>query len=205
MELSILATALILRGCLSFAVAQDVTVTAKDTRPDDSVTRQFMALDQECRNYVSKHDVTNAVIACRKVSDEADKYDRNTHPITRRGAYVFYATALIQAQNYQDAVKVGDKAVAVVSMGFDDGSGSNAAYFVRGQARADAGDLEGAEQDLEKAEKFERDALSGPAGQDLHGSYSKTLKWQLMFHAQVLAATGKTDAAAKKSAEASKL
>lgn len=93
----------------------------------------------------------------------------------------------------------------MVSMGFDDGSGSNAAYFVRGQARADAGDLNGADQDLEKAEKFEHDALNGPAGQDLHGPYSKTLKWQLMFHAQVLAAMGNKDAAAKKSDEASKL
>ena len=189
MKLSILAAAFILGGV--FAHAQDVTVTAKDTRPDDSVTRQFMALDQECRNYVSKHDAANAVIACKKVSDEADKYDPKTHPITRRGAYVFYATALIQAQEYQDAVKAGDKAVAVVLMGFDDGSGSNAAYFVRGQARADAGDLNGADKDLEKAEKFERDALNGPAGQDLHGPYSKTLKWELMFHAQVLAANGK--------------
>jgi tetratricopeptide (TPR) repeat protein len=205
MKLTIFAAAFILRGSLGFAHAQDVTVTAKDTRPDDSVTQQFMALDQECRNYVSKHDAANAVIACKKVSDEADKYDSKTHPITRRGAYVFYATALIQSQKYQDAVKAGDKAVAVVLMGFDDGSGSNAAYFVRGQARADAGDLNGADQDLEKAEKFEHDALNGPAGQDLHGPYSKTLKWELMFHAQVLAAMGNKDAASKKSDEASKL
>ena len=136
MKLSILAAALILGGSLGFPHPQDVAVTAKDTRPDDSVTQQFMALDQECRNYVSKHDAANAVIACKKISDEADNYAPKTHPITRRGAYVFYATALIQAQRYQDAIKVGDKAVAVVSMGFDDGSGSNAAYFVRGQARA---------------------------------------------------------------------
>jgi tetratricopeptide (TPR) repeat protein len=203
MKLSLLAAAVILRGV--FAHAQDITVTAKDTRPDDSVTQQFMALDQECRNYVSKHDAANAVIACKKVSDEADKYDPKTHPITRRGTYVFYATALIQAQKYQDAVKAGDKAVAVVLMGFDDGSGSNAAYLVRGQARADAGDLNGADQDLEKAEKFERDALNGPAGQDLHGPYSKTLKWELMFHVQVLAAMGNKVAAANKSDEASKL
>ena len=84
MKLSILAAAIILRSSLGFAHAQDVTVTAKDTRPDDSVTQQFMALDQECRNDVSKHDAANAVIACKKVSDEADKYDPKTHPITRR-------------------------------------------------------------------------------------------------------------------------
>lgn len=205
MKSSLVVAALSLTGSLGFACAQNVTVTAKDTRPDDSVTQQFMALDRDCRNYVSQHDAANAVIACKKVSDEADKYDPKTHPITRRGAYVFYATALIQAQKYQDAVKAGDKAVAVVSMGFDDESGSNAAYFVRGQARAVAGDLNGANQDLEKAEKFQRDALNGPAGQDLHVPYSKTLKWELMFHAQVLTAMGNDALAATKSDEASKL
>src|ERR1700761_6679363 len=107
MKTSILVAALVLAGSFGFAQAQDVTVTAKDTRPDDSFTSQFMALNQECRSYVSKHDAANAVIACKKVSDEADKYDPKTHPITRRGAYVFYATALIQAQKYQDAVKAG--------------------------------------------------------------------------------------------------
>ena len=123
MKLSTAAAALSIASSFGLAHAQNVTVTATALGPDDSITQQFMALDQECRSYVSKHDAASAVLACRKVSDEADKYDPKTHPITRRGAYVFYATALIQAQRYQDAVKVGDKAVAVVSMGFDDASG----------------------------------------------------------------------------------
>lgn len=49
---------------------------------------------------------------------------------------------------------VGDKAVAVVLLGHDDGSGSSAAYSVRGQAKTGAGDPAGADQDLEKAENI---------------------------------------------------
>jgi tetratricopeptide (TPR) repeat protein len=112
---------------------------------------------------------------------------------------------LIQAQNYKEAVEVGNKAVAVVQMGFDDGSGSSAAYYIRGQAKADAGDLPGGDQDLEKAEKFAHDALNGPSGRELSRSYSFTLKYELMFHAQVLTAMGNKDAASKKLEEASKL
>jgi hypothetical protein len=37
---------------------------------------------------------------------------------------------------YRQAVQVGDKAVAVARLGFDDGSGSSAAYYIRGQAKA---------------------------------------------------------------------
>lgn len=73
---------------------QDVTVTAK-APPDESISQPYMALDQECRNLVSKHDSAKAVVVCKKVADEADKYDPKTHFITRRGAYVFYTASLI--------------------------------------------------------------------------------------------------------------
>lgn len=195
---------LLIAACCNVARAQDVTVTAKGL-PDDSVSQAYMALDRECRNLVSKHDAANAVIACKKVADEADRYDPSTHFITRRGAYVFYTTSLIQAKKFQDAIRVGDKAVGVVQLGHDDASGSSAAYGVRGQAEAFAGDLVSADRDLEKAENYERDGLNSPAGHELSFEYSKTLKGLLMFHSQVLTAMGMQDAAAKKSAEAAKL
>jgi hypothetical protein len=185
--------------------AQSVTVTA-DAWPDESISRTYMALDADCRDLVSKHgDPKQTVAACKKVADEADKFAPQSHYITRRGAYVFYTTALIQAKKYQDAVTSGDKAVSVVLLGHDDSSGSSAAYGVRGQAKAFAGDLVGADVDLEKAETFERNALIGPAGQDLKVPYSRTLKGLLAFHAQVLAAMGKRDAAGIKLEEANKL
>jgi hypothetical protein len=199
-----LISVVLIAACHILAQAQDVTVTAKSL-PDESVSQSYMALDRECRNLVSKHDSANAVIACKKVAGEADKYDPSTHFIARRGAYVFYTISLIQVQRFQDAIPVGDKAVAVVQLGHDDASGSSAAYGVRGQAEALAGDLISADRDLEKAENYERDGLNSPAGHELSFEYSKTLKGLLMFHAQVLTGMGKQDAAAKRNAEAAKL
>jgi hypothetical protein len=112
---------------------------------------------------------------------------------------------LIQAKDFKDAIRVADKAVAVVELGHDDASGSSAAYGVRGQAKAFAGDLAGADRDLEIAENYERDGLNSPAGHELSFEYSRTLKGLLMFHNQVLTAMGKQDAAAKKAEEAAKL
>lgn len=203
-KVGLIISVFVIVACRHLAHAQDVTVTAK-ALPDDSVSQSYMALDRECRNLVSKHDSANAVIACKKVADEADKYDPSAHFITRRGAYVFYTTALIQAKEFQDAIRVGNKAVAIVQLGHDDASGSSAAYGVRGQAEAFAGDLVSADRDLEKAENYERDGLNSPAGHELSFEYSKTLKGLLMFHAQVLTAMGKQDAAGKRSAEAAKL
>jgi hypothetical protein len=203
MKVHLILSASLIVACQSLSHAQDVTVTAK-APPDESISQSYMALDQECRNLVSKHDSDNAVIACKKVADEADKYDPKTHFITRRGAYVFYTTSLIQAKKYQDAIQVSGKAVAVVQLGHDDASGGSAAYGVRGQAEAFAGDLASADRDLGKAESYERDGLNSPAGRELGFVYSRTLKGLLMFHAQVLTAMGKQDAAANKAAEAAK-
>jgi hypothetical protein len=204
MKQLLVPSALLIFAYPDLSHSQSVSVTAK-APPDESVSQSYMALDKECRNFVGKHDSANAVIACKKVADEADKYDPKTHFIVRRGAYVFYTASLIQAKSFQDAVRVGNKAVAVVELGHDDASGSSAAYGVRGQAEAFAGDLASADRDLEKAESFERDGLNSPAGHELSFEYSKTLKGLLMFHAQVLTAMGKPEAAAKRSAEAAKL
>lgn len=185
--------------------AQNVTVTA-DAGPDESMLQAYMALDTECRSLVSKRDdPTQTIAACKKLGDEADKFAPQSHFITRRSAYVYYTTALIQDKQFQEAVAAGDKAVSVVLLGHDDASGSSAAYGVRGQAKAFAGDLTGADQDLEKAETFERNGLNTPAGQDLKVEYTRTLKGLLTFHAQVLVAMGEVSAAATKLAEAYKL
>ena len=191
--------------CCPLLQAQTVTVTA-DAGPDESMSQTYMALDRDCRSLVNKRaDPTETMAACKKVSDEADRFAPQSHFLTKRAAYVFYTIALIQGKKAQDAVVAGDKAVAVVLLGHDDGSGSSAAYGVRGQAKAFAGDLIGADQDLNKAEEYERNALSGPAGQSLNAEYTKTLKGLLNFHAQVLTALGKQTEAAAKLDQASKL
>jgi hypothetical protein len=203
-ELAAFLVPLVLTFC-PLIQAQDVTVTAAST-PDESMSQTYMALDRDCRTLVSKRgDATETIAACKKVADQADGFAPQSHFITRRAAYVFYTTALIQAKKPQDAVAVGDKAVAVVLLGHDDSSGSSAAYGVRGQAKAFAGDLTGADQDLEKAEVYQRNALNSPAGQELKVEYSRTLKGLLTFHAQVLTAMDKQGAAGIKLEQANKL
>src|SRR4051794_7184940 len=85
----------------NMALAQDVAVSAK-APPDETISQSYMTLDQECRSLVNKRDSANAIIACKKLADEADKYDPKTHFVTRRGAYVFYTTSLIEAKKYSD-------------------------------------------------------------------------------------------------------
>jgi hypothetical protein len=164
-----------------------------------------MEAGQHCRQLVSERTHPDeAVTACQKVVDLAEKFPP-THYITRRGAYVFMATALIQNKNPQEAVKIADKAVAIVQLGHDDGSGSSAAYSIRSQAKALAGDLDGSDKDLSTAEAYERNALNSPAGEELKVPYSRALKELLMFHAQVLAALGRQSASGIKLDEANKL
>jgi len=202
--LAVLLVLLVLAFC-PLIQAQEVTVTA-DSIPDESISQAYMTLDRKCRTLVSMHaEAAKTTAACKEVADEADRFAANSHFITRRAAYVFYTTALIQARKPQDAVAVGDKAVAIVLLGHDDGSGSSAAYSVRGQAKALAGDLSGADKDLEKAEAYQRNALSGPAGQSLNAEYTRVLKGLLNFHAQVLTALGKQSAAGIKLDQANRL
>ena len=190
---------------LSFAPAQETTVRAEAT-PDESMSQAYMALDRSCRSLVNKHDDSVATTnACKKVADEADNFAPKSHFITRRAAYVFYTIALIQAKRPQEAVITGDKAVAVVLLGHDDSSGSSAAYQIRGQAKAFAGDLPGADQDLEKAEAYETIGIKSIEGEFLKAEYSKTLKGLLNFHAQVLTAMGKQGLANVKLEQANKL
>lgn len=185
--------------------AQTVTVTTA-AGPDETISQWYVALETECTRLVAEHqNPAEAASACKKVADEADQFAPQSHFVTRRSAYVYYASALIQAKDYKPAVSVGDKAVAVVLLGHDDSSGSSAAYGVRGQAKAFAGDLPGANEDLERAEAYQRNGLNSPAGQELKGEYSRTLKGLLMFHAQVLEAMGNNSAAGIKREEANKL
>ncbi len=93
------------------SVEQSVTVTA-DAGPDESISQSFMALDRDCRVLVNKRtDAVQAIPACKKVADEADKFAPQSHFITRRAAYVFYTLALIQGRQTVEAVMVGNKAV----------------------------------------------------------------------------------------------
>jgi hypothetical protein len=162
----------------------------------------------DCVHHVNSNaNPAESIATCKKVADEADKFDPKSHFITRRGAYVYYASALIRGEQYMDALAVAEKAVAVVLLGHDDASGSSSAYYIRGQAKAGARDFSGADRDLETAEAYQRKGLDWAAQKSpfLNGEYTKSLKGMLNFHAQILVAMGSQDAADLKLAEANKL
>lgn len=173
---------------------------------DEEIARIYFSLSMKCIRLVGQRaDPAEQASACQKAADEADHFSQTSRFIERRSAYVYYTTALIRDKRPTEAVAVGEKAIAVVLQGHDDGSGSSAAYGVTGQAKALSGDLVGADKDLEIAEEYQRKALDTPAGHELSNSYSQTLKSLLSFHAQVLTALGKQAEAQAKLEQASKL
>ena len=173
---------------------------------DDEIAKVYFPLSRECIELVSQRaDPTEEAKACQKAAEQADLFSKDSRFIERRSSYVYYTTSLIRDKRPKEAVVIGEKAIAVVLQGHDDGSGSSAAYGVTGQAKAFSGDLIGADSDLETAENFQRKALDTPAGHELNKSYSQTLKSLLSFHAQVLTAMNKQSEAQKKLEEANKL
>jgi Gram-negative bacterial TonB protein C-terminal len=176
------------------------------TAGDQETASRFFPLSSKCNQAViQRADPEEEVRACQEAAAQADQFSPDARFIERRSAYVYYATALIRAKRPKEAVAVGEKAIAVVLQGHDDGSGSSAAYGVTGQAKAFSGDLAGADKDLGTAEVFQRKALDSPAGHALAKEYSQALKSLLSFHAQVLTAMGDKDRADAKAQEATKL
>jgi hypothetical protein len=118
---------------------------------------------------------------------------------------VYYATALMRAKWLREAVTAGEKAIAVVQQGHDDGSGSSAAHGVTGQAKAPSGTLQGRTKNSDCAEEYQRKALHSAAGHELTKDCSQALKSLLSLHAQVLTALGDHHGAELKVEEAAKL
>ena len=192
--------------CVSTKVRVPFALGIPVDSKDEEIANAYFPLSRKCIQLVSQgSDPAEQATACQKAAEQADRFSTDSRFIERRSAYVYYTTSLIRDKRPKEAVVSGEKAIAVVLQGHDDGSGSSAAYGVTGQAKALSGDLAGGDKDLEIAEDFQRKALDSPAGHELNKSYSQTLKSLLTFHAQVLNALGKQAQAQTKLSEASKL
>ena len=177
-----------------------------DTPPIDEALQRFRALEDKCHLLVANHaDPTQQASACRDAAAQAAILTGPTRFHEQRSADVFAATALMRTDDLKSAIAYGSKAIAVVAGGHDDASGASAAYAVRGQAKAFAGDLPGADADLTDAEAYERKAIAAAAGQPAEADYRAAMKGLLQFHAQLLTALKQPDQAATKTAEAGKL
>jgi len=176
---------------------------------DEQIASRFFPLDQACIKAVSSNiDPDQQADACKQAADVAQTFSDQERFIERRGAFVYASTAMRRAKHYDTALDYANKATSVVEQGHDDGSGSSAAYGVRAQAEAQLGDLAATSDDLNKAENFERSAISemGPMNAEfIKHQYVPVLKDLLSFHAQVLSALGKQGESDAKAAEAAKL
>ncbi len=114
---------------------------------DEETARIYFPLSMKCVQLVSQRaDPGEQAGACFKAAEQADRFSKNSRYIERRSSYVYYATALIRDKRPKEAIAAGEKAIAVVLQGHDDGEGSSAAYSVTGQAMAQSGDLAGADK-----------------------------------------------------------
>lgn len=176
---------------------------------DEQIASKFFPIDQACVKAVTSNaDISQQASLCKQAADIAQTFSDQERFIERRSTFVYASTALRRDKQLRDALEYGNKAVAVVQQGHDDGSGSSAAYGVRAQAEAELGDLNTASDDLEKAEAFERSAITEMNKMDskfVKHAYIPTLRGLLSYHAQVLSALGKADEAKAKTAEAESL
>jgi TonB family protein len=176
---------------------------------DEQIAARFFPLQQACTKAVSSNaDTAKQAEACKQAADVARTFSSQERFIERRSAFVYASTAMLRSKQFKESLDYANKATFVVEQGHDDGSGSSAAYSVRGQAEAQLGDLPGASRDIEKAENFERTAIAEMGrlnGDFVTHEYIPALKGLLNFHAQILSALGKDEEARAKLAEASKL
>lgn len=176
---------------------------------DEQIASRFFPLQQTCIKAVSSNiDPVEQASICKQAADVAQIFSTQERFIERRSSFVYASTALRRNKQMKEALDYANKAVSVVEQGHDDGSGSSAAYGVRGQAEAYLGNLREASDDLAKAEDFERSAITkigGVSDDFVKHEYVPVLKGILNFHAQVLSALGKNNEAQAKVSEAAKL
>jgi TonB family protein len=132
---------------------------------DKQIASRFFPLLQACIKAVSSNiDPARQADTCKQAADVAQTFSSQERFIERRSAFVYASTALRRNNQLKEALDYANRAVFVVQQGYDDGSGSGAAYGVRGQANAQLGNLMEASDDLAKAEDFERSAIAKMGG-----------------------------------------
>ena len=173
--------------------------------PDEPGFSKFKSLLGKCSKLSQAKAGSDTLEACHAAADAAD---RLSSPLLAKGsveAYTYYASALLIAHRFQDALLYADKAVAKSDAGFTDITDKALACGIRGQARAILGDSVGSESDLEDAENLERATFEVPRSPEQRKFDVGVLRATLSIHAAFLAKSGKTNEAAKLREEAQRL
>lgn len=177
------------------------------TGPDNKLNDQFNETDSICKKDVLSRQFDDATVsACKDAAELAEKLPMDANYVARRSAFVYAATAYGDVGDFSNALPWANKAVEVVKLGFDDASGSNAAYSTKGSVEAYLGDFAAADQDLTVAEDFSRKGIAWMEKEapSLRLEYVGPFVRDLRLHAKVLEALGRQDEAQKKLDEAAK-
>jgi TonB family protein len=175
------------------------------TPQEENLAADYFPASDQCRaKSRATGDWNGAALACTRAAEIAEQFPADRRFIEKRSAYVFAAWALMMTGDLKNARRYADMAVEVVKLGHDDNSGSHAAYSAKGLVEGKSGDYAAADQDLSKAEEFERKAIEwGKSEKFEHlDSYNDALVMDLHIHAQLLQALGRADEAQKKLDEA---
>lgn len=183
------------------------------TNPDDggpgdsAIAKRFLPLLDKCTTAMRAGKDSAAIISsCEQAAVTAETFCLACRYVEKRTAFVYAATAFTNVKDLQSALTWADKAVSVVELGHDHGSGSEAAYSTRGMIEAMQGNLTPADEDLATAEDFGRRqiALAYWENPERKKEYIQALVHDLRFHAKVLQALNKPKEAQDKLDEAAK-
>jgi TonB family protein len=177
------------------------------TGPDEQLNKKFDDADDACKKGILSRQFNNTTTsACKDAAELVEKLPMDANYVARRSAFVYAATAYGDVGDLKSALPWANKAVEVVKLGFDDASGSSAAYSTRGTVEGLLGDLTAADQDLTVAEDFSRKGIAWieKEAPSLRQEYVRPFVRDLQFHAKVLQALGRRDEAQKKLDEAAK-
>jgi len=177
------------------------------TGPDEELNKKFDDADDACKKGVLARQFNDTTVAhCKEAGELVEKLPMDANHVARRSAFVYAATAYADVGDFKGALPWADKAVDVVKLGFDDASGSSAAYSTKGNVEGLLGDLSAADRDLTQAEDFSRKGIAWVEKEapSLRMEYVRPFVRDLQFHAKVLQALGRLDDARKKLDEAAK-
>jgi TonB family protein len=175
--------------------------------PDAELNNKFDEVDSTCKKGVlSRQFNGDTASRCNEAALLAEKLPPDGSYIARRSAFVYAATAYGDIGDFKSAMPWATKAVETVKLGFDDDSGSSAAYSTKGTIEGLSGDFPSADSDLTTAEEFSRKGIAWVEKEapSLRPEYVRSFVRDLQFHAKVLQAMGQSDEAQKKLDEAAK-
>jgi TonB family protein len=173
--------------------------------PDEELNSKFNDVDGVCKKGVlSRQFNDETVSACKNAAEMAEKLPLDGNYVARRSAFIYAASAYGDVGDLKDALPWAAMAVETVKLGFDDNSGSSAAYSTKGTIEGYLGDFPAADNDLTTAEDFSRKGITWVEKEapSLRSEYVRPFVRDLQFHAKVLQAMGRPGEAQKKLDEA---